>query len=363
MADRIALVLHEDADEKYAAALAAALTPVRAITTAFAKARDLKLGAGATCVIVWTPAVADDRAKDLEEFVGVVEPGACLPSGVIGVCLPGAAPPEIFARTGVRTLVGNGNPDEDAAAARESLTQLEALDADSPAHARSRSYRAAMGGAHRAGFSANSKPAARLMARSAVGMAATIAVVAFASQYIGSRARAAAAPSDDLAEAAAGSVEGSESGLSAERSQEGEAFETASNGSAQNVSTDELLLAFSHPAPSAPSRAAPRMVRGSSGVSNPSHPETGEAPLAPILPAVVSVPFEPLALEPLPLDTQPIGLAPGAADNVGAAATEQLDDQAHKKGEQGASQDAGSVVERPAATESIVGKAPGTEAT
>lgn len=298
MTDKIALVLHADADETYAAALAVALAPMRAIATSLAKARELTFGAGARCVVVWTPAAVEDCAKQLSATAGVGDAAICLPSEVVAICLRGAAVADAF-KPGTRVLIGSENPREDALIIRDALAQLENFNADAPGDGRSKSYRAAMDGGHKPGFSDKPNPAAKLMARSAFGMAATIAVVAFASQYIGSRARATAATSDDLAVAASTEPD---HGLVDEARAEGEeaALSTASSEAEAPAPIHEVQRPVARLASSAASLPEPSLS-GESPVSETGfHALTTNEVTAPLLSSASSASDAQLVFESSP---------------------------------------------------------------
>jgi hypothetical protein len=85
MSTGIVLVLHADADSAYAAELAGALAPVPAIAVPLAKGRAMRFGGGASCLLIWSDAVAAEL--DLSSVVAMVSDSAtviCLRSGVVG---------------------------------------------------------------------------------------------------------------------------------------------------------------------------------------------------------------------------------------------------------------------------------------
>lgn len=179
MSNKIALVMHDDAHEEYAAALAAALTPVRAITTSFAKARELTFGSGAACVMVCPP------APDASGFAHDV--AAHLSRDAVAICFGDAALPKALLDAGARAVRGGA----DVAADAKLVAKLLSEPADDDL-AGLKTHRVAMGGSGAAVAPSNGgeNRVARLATRSVFGMAVTVAVVGVASQYIGARARA-----------------------------------------------------------------------------------------------------------------------------------------------------------------------------
>lgn len=184
MSDGMVFILHAVADEKYAAALAAALAPVTAIPTALAEsgARGVQLGGGAASLLIWTKNTAPFAAAAL----------AALPFGAAAVCVGGVAAPEALRARALRVAEISGDAARDAEALRETIAalhaQLRARSMDNSRRRGSVAPRLAHGGAQ-ASEAVTSRKSPMVM-RSAVGLGATLAVVGVVAPNISSRALA-----------------------------------------------------------------------------------------------------------------------------------------------------------------------------
>ncbi len=190
MSDRIIVILHDKADEAYATAVAAALAPARAVCAELYKA-EFQFGAGSACVGIWSPAAAAAGGE------------LVLPKDAILLCVSDAPTPLFNARR----LQGAGEAAADAKLVAAAVAELE-RDADRPGQGKI--YRAAIAN----GASTGVAPPRRtgrtpLIGRSAIGLVATVSVVAIASHYLGMRSSAtAAAPVDpDMSASAAGEAD------------------------------------------------------------------------------------------------------------------------------------------------------------
>lgn len=185
MSDGMVFILHAIADEKYAAALAAALAPVTAIPTALAEggARGVQLGGGAASLLIWTNNTAPVADAAL----------AALPFGAAAICVAdGAAAPEALRARALRMAQISGDAARDADALRETIAalhaQLRTRSMDNSRRRGSVAPRLAHGGAP-ASEAVPSRKSPMVM-RSAVGLGATLAVVGVVAPNISSRALA-----------------------------------------------------------------------------------------------------------------------------------------------------------------------------
>lgn len=182
MRDGIVFLLHLEKDEAYAAALAAALAPRAVFPAPFSMAQSLSFGAGAVCVVLWTPEwAAAGGAAQLTSLCPHPERNALV------VALRGATPAPEFVHANIALISAGGDAASDAAHIGSALDEL----ADQADAKQGRVYRARLG----AGAASNaSDQAARsnTLVRSAIGLAATVGVVFVASQSVAGRPSVAA---------------------------------------------------------------------------------------------------------------------------------------------------------------------------
>jgi hypothetical protein len=206
MSDGIVFVLHVAADEKLAAGLAAALAPAPAFPALLPKAGagSVEYGMGAVCVVVWSEAALDARA----DVLNAVSHGA--PNAVI--CRVASAPvPDEFENTACVVVDIGGDPPSDAPHVREAIARIGRERADRSARPGRR--RASLGSS--AALYAEGPPPSKsrkLPVRSAVGLAATLAIVGVVAPTIGPRGATSAEPdhrdvADDQAELETASAE------------------------------------------------------------------------------------------------------------------------------------------------------------
>ncbi|HRE43776.1 MAG TPA: hypothetical protein PKY87_07375, partial [Terricaulis sp.] len=184
-------VLHNGADQKYAAELAEALAPIPAIAAPLpeGEAQRLMFGRGAACVLVWSGA-----ASQAEAFASALPEGA---SAVALALNDNAAPGLLSGRASI--VRGAGAPAADAESLRGAIAQMLGA------------LRSRLTGNTRRGASpslavptdtsqADRKP---MLARSAFGLTVSLAVVGIGASFISSRTQAASATPNPVETSAA----------------------------------------------------------------------------------------------------------------------------------------------------------------
>ena len=172
MSNGMVFILHAVADEQYAVALAAALTPVTAIPTALAEdgVRGVQLGGGSASLVIWTTNTGSCAEAAL----------MALPHGSAALCVPrGVMAPEALRARALRLVEISGDAGRDAEALRETIAllhaQLRARNLENSRRRGSVAPRLAHGGAQASEPVATRK--SPMVMRSAVGLGATLAVV------------------------------------------------------------------------------------------------------------------------------------------------------------------------------------------
>lgn len=180
MRDRIIFLLHEEADEAYASAVAQALSPRAVFASPISTAQKLGFGAGAACVALWTPEWAG-RTSSASLIELATGHGSC----ALIACVRGAQAAPEFRAAGLGVVCLGGEPVADALAIGQALDALF----DETGSELKRPYRARLG--TRAGKAPEKQNWTRQLAvRSAAGLAATVGVVVVASNYVSARATA-----------------------------------------------------------------------------------------------------------------------------------------------------------------------------
>lgn len=199
----IVFVLHVAADEKFAAGLAAALAPTPAFPALLpvAGAGSVEYGMGAVCVVVWSEAALDARQDVLHAH------GA---SNVV-ICRVGGAPvPNEFDGAAFVVVDVAGDTSADAPLVHEAIARI----------GRGRAERSSRPGRRRASLGSSAalyaegpppSKSRKLPVRSAMGLAATLAIVGVVAPTIGPRGATSAEPdhrdpADDQAALEAASV-------------------------------------------------------------------------------------------------------------------------------------------------------------
>jgi hypothetical protein len=189
MTDGIVFVVHGGADERYAAALGAALGAFPAPLPASA-ASGIQFGAGSICIVVWTQ---DLQMRGAADNVAHVVARARLNTVI---CRLGGAPaPPALA--GLPVLDGQGEAVADAAALREALQRIRAAAAERGVRKRGQAT-PRLGAASSEQGSRIGGGRRQFAVRSAYGMAATLAVAGVAASTIGQRAQATGADPQNL---------------------------------------------------------------------------------------------------------------------------------------------------------------------
>lgn len=175
-------VLHDSAKEEQVQQIIQALAPLMALATPFASVRESQFGPGAVCVVLWTPGLSE-HVMDLLPVLRGAE-------GRTIVCCPhGVEAPPAFASAGFTIVRFMGEPNEDAETLRQAMQNAKHAAASvsrftSPAQQTNNSH----------GFR-------RLAARSAVGLAATLAMVAIVGQLMQAQSAQSAAHRPSMVEA------------------------------------------------------------------------------------------------------------------------------------------------------------------
>lgn len=176
MSDSLVFVLHGEADEKAAAELAVALSPLHAFPAPLPENGDagVRFGMGAVCVVLWTPQVNGSVAEVLAAVAGAN-------GNVVVLRRDGAATPSEFARAGFVIVDSAGDTAAEAAVVQAAVSSI--------AQASEGAGRLAGGPAKLAaapsGQPVRGSPRARKLAlRSAVGLAATMAIASVVAPIV-----------------------------------------------------------------------------------------------------------------------------------------------------------------------------------
>jgi hypothetical protein len=173
MSTAIVLVLHGDADAKYATDLAAALAPVPTIPVPMAQGRALRLGPGAACLLIWSEAVAAQfDARSIAEMAQ---------HSLVVACTPGSRVPDALRVHAQAVVAIQGAPAADAALLRSAFGGKQP-----PADA---ALKVRTGEAMPPPVEANGRSNSMFM-RSALSLTATIAIAGAVTPMIVDRAQA-----------------------------------------------------------------------------------------------------------------------------------------------------------------------------